>query len=97
MPRFRTKPVIKEAWQFDGTEESAKSLQARFPGIKIMLPIDFIPPDGEDIEPSVIKLTIPTLEGPHWANPGDWIIQGLKGEIYPCKPDIFEKTYEPAE
>ncbi len=41
-------------------------------------------------------LDIVTLEGTLFANPSDWIIQGVKGEIYPCKPDIFEATYEPA-
>lgn len=40
---------------------------------------------------------IHTLEGDMTANPGDWIIQGVKGEFYPCKPDIFEATYEPVE
>lgn len=39
--------------------------------------------------------TIETLEGRHVASPGDWIITGVKGEKYPCKPDIFEETYEP--
>ena len=39
-------------------------------------------------------LCIQTLEGIHIINWGDWIIQGVKGEIYPCKPDIFEQTYE---
>ena len=38
-----------------------------------------------------------TLEGPLKATIGDWIIKGVKGEFYPCKPDIFEATYEPAE
>jgi len=38
---------------------------------------------------------IPTLEGEHIASEGDWIIKGLNGEFYPCKPDIFVKTYEP--
>lgn len=38
-------------------------------------------------------ITIPTLEGPMLANPGDWIIQGIQGEFYPCKPDIFNATY----
>lgn len=38
---------------------------------------------------------IPTLEGQHIATEGDWIIKGVHGEFYPCKPDIFEKTYEP--
>ena len=40
------------------------------------------------------KLTICTLEGDMTVEKGDWIIQGINGEIYPCKPDIFEKTYE---
>jgi hypothetical protein len=40
---------------------------------------------------------IDTLEGGHVVCPGDWIITGVKGEHYPCKPDIFELTYEPAE
>ena len=38
---------------------------------------------------------IQTLEGPVRAAPGDWIITGIRGEQYPCKPDVFEKTYEP--
>ena len=41
------------------------------------------------------QLVIKTLEGPLYASPGDWIIRGVKGEFYPCKPDIFEATYEP--
>jgi len=40
---------------------------------------------------------IDTLEGGHTVCPGDWIIRGVKGEFYPCKPDIFEATYEPVE
>lgn len=39
---------------------------------------------------------VDTLEGGHVVTPGDWIITGIKGEHYPCKPDIFEATYEPA-
>ncbi|CAM4014701.1 hypothetical protein [Geobacillus stearothermophilus] len=42
-----------------------------------------------------VEMTIPTLEGTLKANPGDWIITGVNGEQYPCKPEIFEKTYEP--
>lgn len=41
------------------------------------------------------SLSIRTLEGIHRADPGDWIIRGIQGEFYPCKPDIFEQTYEP--
>jgi len=40
------------------------------------------------------NLTIVTLEGVMTASPGDWVIQGVKGEVYPCKPDIFVATYE---
>lgn len=43
------------------------------------------------------KLTIPTLEGEMTADAGDWIIKGVKGEFYPCKPDIFSATYEQVE
>ena len=42
-------------------------------------------------------LVIPTLEGDHLASPGDWIIRGVQGEFYPCKPEIFAVTYEVAE
>lgn len=50
----------------------------------------WIPSDGAYIE-------IHTLEGVMRANEGDWIIQGVQGEFYPCKPDIFDTTYEPVE
>ena len=42
-------------------------------------------------------LLIETLEGPMLASPGDWVIRGVQGEFYPCKPDIFEATYERTE
>ena len=42
------------------------------------------------------ELTIHTLEGDHHASIGDYIIRGIEGEFYPCKPDIFEKTYDNA-
>ncbi|WP_422929019.1 hypothetical protein [Singulisphaera sp. PoT] len=52
---------------------------------------------GKDSQGRIIgQLCIPTPEGVMLANPGDWIITGVKGEVYPCKPDIFEATYEPA-
>lgn len=41
-----------------------------------------------------VIIIIKTLEGNHYARKGDWIIRGVNGEFYPCKPDIFEKTYE---
>jgi len=49
-------------------------------------------------DPEQQKLgAIITLEGPHIVSPGDWIITGIKGEFYPCKPDIFEATYDLVE
>lgn len=44
-----------------------------------------------------VEVTIDTLEGKMKASPGDWIITGVNGEKYPCKPDIFEKTYTPID
>ncbi len=44
-----------------------------------------------------VAVDIATMEGTMTASPGDWIITGIKGERYPCKPDIFEATYEPAD
>ena len=52
---------------------------------------------GIEIEIKSGSAFIPTLEGTHEAKVGDWIIQGVKGEIYPCKPDIFALTYEKVE
>ena len=50
-----------------------------------------------EAEKALYELDIKTLEGVMHANKGDWIITGVNGEKYPCKPDIFEKTYEPAD
>ena len=53
--------------------------------------LDWIKPTARQERSSLI---IPTLEGDHEASMGDWIIKGVKGEFYPCKPDIFAATYE---
>lgn len=55
--------------------------------------VEHIPYDSDDRGHGWIK----TLEGGHIVSPGDWIIRGVRGEFYPCKPDIFDATYEPAE
>lgn len=88
MPHFRKKPVVIEAWQFT------------IPRPAIMPPwlaeaIDAGTVWGQGGEAPFY--TIRTLEGDHRADAGDWIIRGIKGELYPCKPDIFAATYEPAE
>ena len=52
--------------------------------------------DRHGVEYTVCDRSIQTLEGPMRVSPGDWIITGVRGEKYPCKPDIFALTYEPA-
>jgi hypothetical protein len=78
MAKFRKKPVVIEAVQFLGTPESEKDV------------LDFV----RCIETLDNQIVIRTLEGNMTASAGDWIIKGVSGEFYPCKPDIFEKTYE---
>jgi len=85
--KFRKKPVVIEAFQFDGTPAAAIKLCELSQGLRFESPLPAKPGRG--------KIIIPTLEGEMAANPGDWIIRGVKGELYPCKPDIFEATYEP--
>jgi len=57
-------------------------------------PLDFLRGDGEWVHDEDPGIAIHTLEGTMRANVGDWIIRGVKGELYPCKPDIFAATYE---
>lgn len=80
--KFRKKLVIIDAERFDGTLESVEKI-GRFMG-NFMIAYD---PERKTLE-------IPTLEGIMLAQNGDWIIKGVKGEFYPCKPEIFEVTYE---
>jgi hypothetical protein len=82
---YRKKPVVIEAVQFTGPDTVDDVLA--FLGA----PRE----DGEEIEDFAV-ITICTLEGDLTASPGDWIIRGVQGEFYPCKPDIFEATYEAA-
>lgn len=87
MKQYRKKPVVIEAVQFDGTRSSANA-------------IDLWMVTGEYRDPPVQtgraleSMEITTLEGVMRADPGDWIIKGVAGEFYPCKPDIFEQVYE---
>jgi hypothetical protein len=82
--KFRKKPVVIEAIEFTDEVERVIELQ-EFMGSEIV--IDYKEPENP-------KLKISTLEGVMEASVGDWIIQGVNGEFYPCKPDIFDKTYE---
>lgn len=82
MAKYRKKPVIIEAIQWDGKNLSEIE---EFVGSRIRTSYY---DDGEEF------LVIQTLEGDMKATKGDYIIKGVKGEFYPCKPDIFEQTYE---
>lgn len=83
--KYQKKPLIIDAVQFDGSAESLVKMVK-----DINAPISMWTHSSE-------CLIIPTLEGNLIANIGDWVIKGVKGEFYPCKPDIFKITYELAE
>ena len=87
--KYRKKPVVIEAMQF--TRENMEEV-ARWCGGSIAGEMTVT---GTPI--AYALMYIPTLEGVMDALTGDWIIKGVKGEFYPCKPDIFEATYELVE
>lgn len=80
--KFRKKPVVIEAVQYTGRNAMDVLGWAKAPEI------------SEDFDGGI---DIRTLEGTMRADVGDWIIRGIKGELYPCKPDIFAATYEAVE
>lgn len=88
MKKFRKKPVIIEATEWEGTNESWQD---------IMNMMGLSNARWRPGEMGTKTFYIRTLEGDHLARKGDWIIKGVHGEFYPCKPDIFVKTYEPVE
>lgn len=81
MARYRKKPVVEAVQFFSGEQPHELAIDVIAERIRY-------PEDGTAL--------INTLEGTMTANSGDWIIRGVKGELYPCKPDIFAATYEPA-
>lgn len=94
MPKFRKKPVEIEAIQYLGVSNLEEAL--KFTGKTVgwdgmsfqsmQAYKDFVASFDE-------KFKISTLEGDVYASPGDWIIKGVAGEFYPCKPNIFQATY----
>jgi len=85
--KFRKKPVVVEAMQFHGRLDRDPDLAA--------FVRDYRGPHDKEIRLNQrSELEIPTLEGVMFASNGDWIIKGVDGEFYPCKPSIFAKTYE---
>lgn len=83
--KFRKKPVVIEAVQFTDEESAQEILE----WVSQEQSVDWDTAGGV-----VSRIFITTLEGDMTASPNDWIIKGVNGEFYPCKPDIFEKTYE---
>jgi hypothetical protein len=78
--RYRKRPVVIEAAQWAPDERNPLALAHWCGGLLLLSP-----------SPRII---IHTLEGDHEARPGDWVIRGVAGEFYPCKPEIFRDTYE---
>lgn len=89
MPKFRKKPVVIEAvqWHQHGDHKAVLT----FGQWKEKHPDQYL---GYAVADHAGL--IHTLEGPHTVTPGDWIITGIKGEHYPCKPDIFDASYDEA-
>jgi hypothetical protein len=90
--KYRKKPVVIEAMQVLDDIENHRAIR-RWAAANVG--------EGHEIPVSITafgpEMVIHTLEGDMRADLGDWIIRGVQGEFYPCKPDIFEATYEPAE
>lgn len=100
--KYRKKPVVIEAtqWWKHGDHPAVKKVivQEYVNGIAVETPgANTHWHELDTPEQAATHGWIRTLEGGHVVSPGDWIITGVKGEQYPCKPDIFELTYEPAE
>jgi hypothetical protein len=88
MKKYRKKPVVIEAAQWVGDTLSEALDFCRENDLPSFAVVELKGKSG---------LIIPTLEGEHVASKGDYIIKGIAEEFYPCKPDIFESTYEPVE
>lgn len=96
MPKFRKKPVEIEAVQWTGANlREVLTFTGKHDRFNEWFE------DFKDYQKHVSKsgdiFKIFTLEGVMEASPGDWIIRGVQGEHYPCKPDIFEATYDPVQ
>jgi len=86
MAKYRKKPIVIEAFQYTGGHEQKEDPEWIVKAIK-----------EDKVGFEYGQMIIDTLEGSMVATKGDYIIRGVKGEIYPCKPDIFEMTYERAD
>lgn len=93
MPKFRKKPVVIDAIHFYGLNSDGVPVFETEPSEWLLSAMA----DRVVMENRDGHLNIKTLEGTMKADPHDWIIRGVKGELYPCKPDIFELTYQRVE
>jgi len=90
--KYQKKPIVIDAFQYDGDLKGCngwyvpKWAQEAFEMGTIYY-------DSENANSPPCELYIKTLEGIHHVSVGDYVIRGIAGEIYPCKPDIFEQTY----
>lgn len=82
--KFQKKPIVIEAVQWNETDEALE-----FISNSVLMSLC----RSADGRPHTLRIETP--EGVMSVSPGDWIIKGVKGEFYPCKPDIFEMTYDP--
>jgi hypothetical protein len=82
MIKYRKKPVVVEAMQYIGDTQSVYNIRK------------FV---GKELDGNGCDLFIDTLEGVMTISPNDYVIKGIKGEFYPCKPDIFDESYEIVE
>lgn len=93
---YQKKPVVVQAMLLDGTTAEMMDvyhwIEANTSGS--FDPLGTPPGNGVSIDPATGELMISTLEGIMRAKKGDYIIRGVKGEFYPCKPDVFESTYD---
>lgn len=83
--KFRKKPIVVEAWQNTGNSVLPDWVFAAC-----------LSRASWDDKVSLVRQVL-TVEGPMFVSENDWLIRGVRGEVYPCKPDIFAATYEPVE
>ena len=91
MPTYRKRPIEIEAMQFTGSFQNYDEICE---WAKEQFAANTPHSEKENCVTEVCSLYIKTLEGTHKASVGDYIIRGIQGEYYPCKPDIFTATYE---
>lgn len=100
MAKYRKKPVVIEAiqWTGENTFEVTAFIEGNAPDLKHPMAAEAWDAWCEAADRDGLRIMTledgPAAQAKHYASKGDWIIRGVKGEIYPCKPDIFAQTYE---